>query len=146
MILNTLLRKCYCFILDGCAGTSLIPSHGKEYILEGQIYDYKLVVGKSITQKEKPGVGSRSWLIGNYASGTNDTEFYDNGQGCGGEIKRQATITFVKGEETKVLEENEPSTCNYEYIFQINCKPGKIFNNNSVKRHFHKLSCLTKII
>ena len=125
MVINTLLRKCNCFILDRCTGTGLIRHHGQEYTLEGKTYDYKLVLGKSITQKQKTGAGS--WLLGNYASGTNDMETYDNGDdiNCGGDIKRHATISFRKGENTLVLEENEPSTCNYEFVFQIDCKDGK---------------------
>ena len=142
MIINTLLLKCYCFILDRCAGPNVIPFHGQEYTLEGTNYIYTLVLGKSITQKEKTGSGS--WLLGNYANNRiieimpNDMEIYDNGDGCHDNIKRQATITFVKGDKTKVLEENEPSVCHYEYTFQINCHPGKVsiitlLTDNSLK-------------
>ena len=110
--------------LDHCTSSDLIRHHGQTYTDESDKYKYILVLGKSLTQKELSGSGS--WLLGNYASGTKGTEIYDNGSGCGGDIKRQATIIFVQGEKTKLLDDKEPTTCNYEFVFQINCQQGNV--------------------
>ena len=115
--------------LDHCTTSDLIRHHGESYTGDGDKYKYILVLGKSLTQKQTSGSGS--WLLGNYASGTKGMEIYQNGDGCAGDIKRQATITFVQGEKTKLLDANEPSTCNYEFVFQINCQEGNCFSANT---------------
>merc|ERR1712241_901638 len=53
------------------------------------------------------------------------TEFYTNGdgdRGCPEGVQRESTITFIQGEEPELIEASEPSICNYEFVFQINCK------------------------
>ena len=88
-------------------------------------YEYTLILGESITQRETEGSGT--YFLGNYASVDNGTEFYRNGdgdRGCPVGIRRESTITFIQGEEPELIEASEPSICSYEFVFQINCKAG----------------------
>ena len=117
---------------ETCTTEDLIRHHGQTYTISGRTekntgntFEYTLILGDSINQK-----GSRSGktnLLGKYDRVEGGTEFYLNGHGCPNNKNRQATITFVQGEEPKLLSASEPSMCNYEFKFQLNCK-GTLFS------------------
>ena len=120
--------------LEQCTVSGLLRHHGEEYRVSGTSeasgdqYNYAVIIGKSITQVSKGGHGS--WLIGKFKrfTGYKDaaTQLYGNGEGCGSGITRKAKVTFFAGTESQMLEASEPSTCNYEFSMQINCKAGNI--------------------
>ena len=113
-----------------CTEYDLTRHHGQEYKVSGKSetsgdnYDYKVILGESITQVSTAGHGT--WLIGKYNDRRGGTEFYKSGDGCGSGINRHAKIKFLAGEVAKMLEASEPSTCKYEFTIQINCKNGNI--------------------
>ena len=121
------------FCIERCSSEDLARHHGEQFLISDRSqvtdvhYEYTLILGESITQRETEGSGT--YFLGNYASVENGTEFYRNGdgdRGCPDGIQRESRITFVQGEEPELIEASEPSICSYEFVFQINCKAGMI--------------------
>ena len=119
---------------ETCTTEDLIRHHeykNRKYTISGRsghentLFEYTLILGDSINQKNSK--NGKINLLGKYVRVEDGTEFYLNGDGCPNNLIRQATITFVQGEEPKLLSASEPSMCKYEFKFQINCK-GTLFN------------------
>ena len=114
----------------------MIRHHGEQFIISdrsgvtGVQYEYELILGQSINQIDTEYGGN--YFLGNYESvDDTGTEFYTNGdgdRGCPEGVQRESTITFIQGEEPELIEASEPSICNYEFVFQINCKSGNFSN------------------
>ena len=115
-----------------CTEYDLTRHHGQEYKVSGKSetsgdnYDYKVILGESITQVSTAGHGT--WLLGKYNYTRGGTEFYKHGDGCGSGINRHAKITFLSTstQVAKMFDASEPSTCEYEFTMLINCKNGNI--------------------
>jgi len=113
---------------DECTEQDLQRHHGQTYTIidiseqTNDHYEYTLILGQSINQRDTD--TDANYFLGNYGHIEGYTEFYINGSGfsCPGNKKRSATIHFVQGTEPALLDSSEPSVCQYEFTFAINCK------------------------
>jgi hypothetical protein len=120
------------YFSDLCSSEDLIHLHGNKYTLIGTHYEYTIILGKSIEQKEP--ASYRTFSLGDYSSTGNGIERYRNGdwRHCPSGITREADITFVQGEDMELVDVTEQSICKFEFVIQINCK-GNFFSFISLK-------------
>jgi len=101
-----------------------LPLNGKCFEERIGKYLYEICPFRNVTQLDK----QASWnpfygILGIYSGWTTDTAFdaqlYTDGTACGGNVKRQITVTFRCAEKYRIFNVEEPKTCVYKLEFDL---------------------------
>jgi len=108
---------------SACKGLGLEDFEGETFTITqesslhgGATYTYSVKIGGEINQHTSD---SGDYLIGKHVSYGPGNEQFQNGNWCGMDVQRSATVTFSFGPELKLLSAQEPSMCVYEYHVQL---------------------------
>jgi protein kinase C substrate 80K-H len=98
------------------------PLKGQCFELNVAQYIYKLCLFDRATQKDKNGYSETTlgnWR--NWAGPESDkysAQLYDKGQSCWNGPERSTHVEIVCGEETRLMEANEPAKCEYRFVLE----------------------------
>jgi protein kinase C substrate 80K-H len=98
------------------------PLKGQCFELNVAQYIYKLCLFDRATQKDKNGYSETT--LGNWRkwagpeSDKYSAQLYDKGQSCWNGPERSTHVEIVCGEETRLMEANEPAKCEYRFVLE----------------------------
>ena len=103
--------------LEGAFGESheWAALYGQCYTAQQGVFEYRLCPYDAFTQDGRSLGGYKGWSDAG-SEGGGRTMVFDGGEECEG-TPRKASVTFECGEEDKLLETTEPSTCVYSARF-----------------------------